>query len=448
MDLLKVISHHNARLATPIRSVQRLVDESESRSAGFRDMRNSNQAQRRPYLILDSQLVTTSDGEEEDSDASDDISDEISRLSSAQLAKVTKPASTKSGDVCGIESDGSVEERSGLKTPSESKKPKENIPAGDGNLGAGSPRIPDSAQQNTRGSGSVESLLQDSFLIENADSDVHETLMDRIHAGTEERLVKSHTGLPQNQGEKGKATSEQPVSATHVPPAVETPEEKVPHLYSNNVGNDIETAPPETSDDQANDSENTVPSLKININAHSSLPDEAGTTLQTSIDDHEEQSLTLKVNVKHDVGAGNDDPWRQPSASRTSEGNVSDEATGAASPVSSNDSWRQPSTTHGSNESLASSSPTSSDDDLWKQPSTSQVHNLQKTRPSVDPNLLVPGVAIEGPKHTIPLDEDFITRDDSRTLIALGKPTKERRESPGHGAAKGAVSSDTRDTES
>lgn len=43
----------------------------------------------------------------------------------------------KSGDVCGIESDGFVEEWSGLKILSESKKLKENIFVGDGNLGVG-----------------------------------------------------------------------------------------------------------------------------------------------------------------------------------------------------------------------------------------------------------------------------------------------------------------------
>lgn len=57
LDLLKVISHHHARLATPIRSVQRLLDESESRSSPFRDMSRSSEPYEKPYLLIEATAV-------------------------------------------------------------------------------------------------------------------------------------------------------------------------------------------------------------------------------------------------------------------------------------------------------------------------------------------------------------------------------------------------------
>jgi hypothetical protein len=444
LDLLKVISHHGARLATPIRSVQRVLDESESRSAPFRDMRNANQTQRRPFLLLDSQVAASSDDDEDDES---DVSEDIARLS-AQLAKTAKATPTKDSD-SESEKEGSMEEQSDLKPPSDAKKPKETAPVADENS-----RTPVAVQQNANPS-SETSPLQEPGDAEA--SDVRETLMDRIHAGTEETLVRSHTDAPllQSEGENGKPTSAQPVAAGHVPHPeliVELPEEKVPHLYSNNVGLDDPSG--QSAESTSNEKETTtVPSVKVNIDVHSHLTDQeiVKTAAHTSTD--------VEVNDKH-VGVHvavastlsvDDDPWRQPpSNSKTDEKDDSSDdsahggtTTSPASSENDDDPWRQPST----NEGVASS------DDPWTQPATQVHHNVtpkgQPSRPTVDPNL-IPGVAIDGPKHTLPLDEDIITLDDSPTLVALGKPnsSKERRESSGHGVPKGAASSDaSRDRE-
>lgn len=441
MDLLKVISHHGARLATPIRSVQRVLDETESRSSPFRDMRNANQTQRRPFLLLDSQVASSDDYEEDDDD---DIQDTISRLSE-QLAKAGKAASTKDSVDSGSETEEPAKEQTDLKPPSDVKTPKEVAVVADGNSAA-----PVTVQQNADPPSSDDSHLQ-----ETASSDVHENLMDRIYAGTEERLVKSPTDAGSLQVENGKAATlgHSVVAATQVPATelvVEMPEEKVPHLYSNNVGlNDVSDTATETPSLESTESEISVPSLKINVNIHSDLTDQDVKTTE-----EHQVHITQKVNDKH-VGVHvavesttlsssvDDDPWKQPSTSERDENNASGEAPAAASP------WRESPTSQVSTETGTSSS---SGDDPWTHPSiASQVHNAQKaaspppSRPTVDPNL-IPGVAIEGPKHTLPLDEDIVILDDSPTLVALGnsKISKERRESLG---TNGGAASDTRDTE-
>ncbi len=89
LDLLKVISHHNARLATPIRSVQRVLDENEPRAAPFRDGR---EAHHRPFLLVGAHAM-----EEDDDD--DDDSDDISDLSADHIAKAIKGVPAENADV-------------------------------------------------------------------------------------------------------------------------------------------------------------------------------------------------------------------------------------------------------------------------------------------------------------------------------------------------------------
>ncbi|CAK9262963.1 unnamed protein product [Sphagnum jensenii] len=90
LDLLKVISHHNARLATPIRSVQRILDENEQRGSPFRDIRRTDEAHGRPFLLIEAQA-------REDDDDMDD-SDDISDLSADHIAKAMKGATTGIAD--------------------------------------------------------------------------------------------------------------------------------------------------------------------------------------------------------------------------------------------------------------------------------------------------------------------------------------------------------------
>jgi len=67
---------------------------------------------------------------------------------------------------------------------------------------------------------------------------------------------------------------------------------------------------------------------------------------------------------------------------------------------------------------------------------------LQARPPVIENNLVVPGVVIEGPKHTLPLDDDSITLGNSRTLVALGKTKNISKEH-----TTGGVSSDPTDRE-
>lgn len=422
LDLLKVIGHHSARLATPIRSVQRVIDESEARSSPFRDMRNTNQNQRRPFLLVNPQAAS-SDDDEGDSDSSDDVLENTSRISRATKIVRNKDSADSGSE---SESDEPVEDQSVSKTASDIKELKANAPVIDENVNSSSPRIPVASQHNVKGPNSDESHPQESASTEDTEPDVNETLMDRIYAGTEETLVRSHTdtSLPQKQNVNAKSSVEQAVAASAAlvrERVVEMPEEKVPHLYSNNVGLDdvkdgaVVTTSPTRSDDHANDAKTTAPSVKINLNVHSDLTD---------------------------------DPWRQPPTSQLNESNhTSSIANDEIWPSDSEDQRRQASAMEvgKKGESLTNS------DDLWKQPSTSQMHlppKVQPSRATLDPNV-VPGVSIKSPKHTISSDEDITNLDDLQTLVTLGKPksSHEQRESSNHGVAKGGVSSDVRDKE-
>ena len=54
---MKVISHHHARLATPIRSMQRVLDDIEPRGTPFRDTNRSAESQGKPYLLIEATAV-------------------------------------------------------------------------------------------------------------------------------------------------------------------------------------------------------------------------------------------------------------------------------------------------------------------------------------------------------------------------------------------------------
>lgn len=390
LDLLKVIGHHGARLATPIRSVQRVLDEAESRSSPYRDMRNSNQSQRRPFLLLESQVPESSDDEAEDDE--DDIQDTISRLSE-QLAKVGKTAAAFTEN---------VESASDLKSASVKAKDV----AVDGSLQT--PEKPTSSDD--------ESLSQENS----------ENLMDRIYAGTEETLVKPHStdiGPSSLETVKGATISEERV--------VEMPEERDPQLYSNNVGLD---------DSPLLDGKIRASS----VNVHTDQIVETTEDQQVLIDKH--------VGLHHGNTPLSVDPWKQASTSERdgekaledSHVTINDEfhvqvtenvrdKHAAFESSSIDDPWKQ----HLSEEPLdslqsesSSSQAASNREDLWSRPSAT-------TRPVVDTKL-IPGVAIEGPKHTLPLDEDI---DDSPTLVGPGKSEE------GAAAFTGAIPSESRDAE-
>ncbi|KAL1214517.1 Mechanosensitive ion channel protein 3 [Cardamine amara subsp. amara] len=61
LDLLRVISHHGARLATPIRTVQRMRYEAEVDSAGFSDIAFNQAAMNRRFMLIEPSYKINSD---------------------------------------------------------------------------------------------------------------------------------------------------------------------------------------------------------------------------------------------------------------------------------------------------------------------------------------------------------------------------------------------------
>jgi hypothetical protein len=61
LDLLTVIRHHGARLATPIRTVQRMRNEAEVDTAGFSDIVFNQAAMNRRYMLIEPSYKINSD---------------------------------------------------------------------------------------------------------------------------------------------------------------------------------------------------------------------------------------------------------------------------------------------------------------------------------------------------------------------------------------------------
>ncbi|BBN03457.1 mechanosensitive ion channel protein 1/2/3 [Marchantia polymorpha subsp. ruderalis] len=113
LDLLRVISHHNARLATPIRSVQRILDEGEARQSPFRDVRGNDDSRRRPYMLIEASNVRAED--------SDDDDVKLSELA----AEVAREAALKAAGIKPVESSEETADSKG-----KSSKSKDKVTAG------------------------------------------------------------------------------------------------------------------------------------------------------------------------------------------------------------------------------------------------------------------------------------------------------------------------------
>ncbi|KAL3696090.1 hypothetical protein R1sor_010166 [Riccia sorocarpa] len=91
LDILKVISHHNARLATPIRSVQRVLDEGETRQSPFR---TSDESRRRPVMLIEASNLRAEDSDDEDlkhSGIAAEVAKEVgSKAATGKAAEVTE----------------------------------------------------------------------------------------------------------------------------------------------------------------------------------------------------------------------------------------------------------------------------------------------------------------------------------------------------------------------
>ena len=566
LDLLKVISNHNARLATPIRSVQRVLDESESRGAPFRDVRANAEARRRPYLLMAEAM-----SEDESEDDKDDTPGEVSRLG-ADLAKATTVLTSGNIDENGV----TMEDLTDLKDPSVINKPKENASV--------------SEENGTTVASSTISALHIS--VKSVEDSQTTDLDSEKQAGNDDPTLELTVATSQTVADDI---------------VIEEPVEAIPYLYSNNVGLDEashqrggKTLADSTDDPWKHSSSSHVPASETQPRPPSiAVKQVADSSTQTDTKVLQKQSEHFKdITSQHvvipasqpsgadppliannvvQVGvntlpADNDDPWKQPPASHvqdtqrpqprtsfvdgtmdtdniisvaeqgvTEKGNLehivadhvtekhvggglslysdyvfddkSDGVSAVASPASSNDPWKQPpalhvqdterrqprssfvdGTMHAENISVeeqgmtgkgtlkdtvaarhaiadhvtekhvgmgpslysnsalddksdsASTSPASSDDP-WKQPSVSHAEGseksvLQARPPVIENNLVVPGVVIEGPKHTLPLDDDSITLGNSRTLVALGKTKNISKEH-----TTGGVSSDATDRE-
>lgn len=76
MDLLRVIRHHGARLATPIRTVQRMRNEAEVDTAGFSDIVFNQAAMNRRFMLIEPSYKINSDDNAKSSPSSVQKSEE------------------------------------------------------------------------------------------------------------------------------------------------------------------------------------------------------------------------------------------------------------------------------------------------------------------------------------------------------------------------------------
>ncbi|XVE95184.1 hypothetical protein REPUB_Repub02eG0074600 [Reevesia pubescens] len=104
LDLLRVISHHRARLATPIRTVQKIYTEAEREDVPFADtiFRRSGAATNRPLLIIEPSYKVNGDDKVKASTRANEEKDSMEEASSTSDSK----ANTNSGSTSTIESKG------------------------------------------------------------------------------------------------------------------------------------------------------------------------------------------------------------------------------------------------------------------------------------------------------------------------------------------------------
>ncbi|XVF64892.1 hypothetical protein PTKIN_Ptkin09bG0203400 [Pterospermum kingtungense] len=95
LDLLRVINHHQARLATPIRTVQKIYSEAEIEDVTFANtiFRRSGAATNRPLLLIEPSYKINGDGKVKASTLTNEEKDSAEEASSKSDSK----ANTKSG---------------------------------------------------------------------------------------------------------------------------------------------------------------------------------------------------------------------------------------------------------------------------------------------------------------------------------------------------------------
>ncbi|KAI5056556.1 hypothetical protein GOP47_0028374 [Adiantum capillus-veneris] len=130
LDLLKVISHHHARLATPIRTMQRLSDDSESRSSPFRDISRSSESYKRPYLLIEATAVAAGhDADQSPSTTTQAKADspliDSSLTGSENVARASKAEKPKDGSLAFEKPPANIRYSGPLHDVSDAEKPEE-----------------------------------------------------------------------------------------------------------------------------------------------------------------------------------------------------------------------------------------------------------------------------------------------------------------------------------
>lgn len=99
MDLLRVISHHRARLATPIRTVQKIYGEGDVEKIPFADsvFTHPRPASNRPFLLIEPSYKIN--GEEKPKPSKDDPVGKTSELSTERSDTSSSSLQTKQDSV-------------------------------------------------------------------------------------------------------------------------------------------------------------------------------------------------------------------------------------------------------------------------------------------------------------------------------------------------------------
>lgn len=99
MDLLRVVSHHRARLATPIRTVQKYYSEADLENVPFADtiFTRSRESNNRPYLLIEPSYKISSDDKSKASSRSTRTNGDKQAQAEASSTSDSKGSDAKAG---------------------------------------------------------------------------------------------------------------------------------------------------------------------------------------------------------------------------------------------------------------------------------------------------------------------------------------------------------------
>ncbi|XVF39641.1 hypothetical protein PTKIN_Ptkin01aG0050000 [Pterospermum kingtungense] len=132
LDLLRVISHHRARLATPIRTVQKMYSEAEIEDVPFADtiFRHSGAVTNRPVLLIEPSYKINGDDKVKASTRANEEKDSMEEATSTSEAKAnTRSGSTSTIDSTSISNSGSSSKVSLSEAQTENLVPDSSVEA-------------------------------------------------------------------------------------------------------------------------------------------------------------------------------------------------------------------------------------------------------------------------------------------------------------------------------